>query len=118
VHRWRSPIRHSVAGRALEHVSLADIGETVEELDAMFEQWGREEAERGARLAREHGLDARPCPLESSGPPARAILEIGDAEDAAAIVTGRGGRGRVASALLGSVTSSIVHAAERPVLVV
>jgi nucleotide-binding universal stress UspA family protein len=117
LHVWRSLTRHSFAARAFEEAPLADVRETVRELDAMLEGWGSEDAERGAALAREHGLDADARAVESRGPVAHALLEAAEAEDAAAIVVGRRGRGAVTSALLGSVSSSLVHAADRPVLV-
>lgn len=115
---WRSLTRHSVPARALEQAPLAEVRDTVRELDAMLAQWGGEDAERGAALAREHGLDALARAVESRGPVAHAMLEAAQAEDAAAIVVGRRGRGAIASALLGSVSSAVVHAADRPVLVV
>ncbi|HEX2057385.1 MAG TPA: universal stress protein, partial [Actinomycetota bacterium] len=104
--------------RALEQAPLAEVRDTVRELDAMLAQCGSEDAERGAVLAREHGLDALARAVESRAPVAHAILEAAEAEDAAAIVVGRRGRGAIASALLGSVSSAVVHAADRPVLVV
>lgn len=51
------------------------------------------------------------------GSPAEAILELARARAADMIVVGSRGRGAVTGAVLGSVSSEIVHRADRPVLV-
>jgi nucleotide-binding universal stress UspA family protein len=51
------------------------------------------------------------------GSPAEAILELARARAADLIVVGSRGRGAVTGAVLGSVSSEIVHRADRPVLV-
>lgn len=51
------------------------------------------------------------------GSPAKAILELARSRDADLIVVGSRGLGAVKGALLGSVSSAIVHQADRPVLV-
>lgn len=51
------------------------------------------------------------------GDPAEAILDFAEARDADLIVVGSRGLGRVAGAVLGSVSKDIVHRADRPVLV-
>lgn len=51
------------------------------------------------------------------GSPAEAILELARSRDADLIVVGSRGLGTVKGALLGSVSSTIVHHADRPVLV-
>lgn len=51
------------------------------------------------------------------GDPAEAILDFAQARDADFIVVGSRGLGRVAGALLGSVSKEIVQRADRPVLV-
>ena len=59
-----------------------------------------------------HGLGRR---LEGS--PAEKILEVARTHEAELIVIGSRGRGGVTGALLGSVSSDVVHRSDRPVLV-
>jgi nucleotide-binding universal stress UspA family protein len=54
---------------------------------------------------------------ELEGEPADAILEAARVRDAELIVVGSRGLGTVTGALLGSVSSKVVHHADRPVLV-
>jgi nucleotide-binding universal stress UspA family protein len=67
-------------------------------------------------LAEEHGLSARSRLLV--GDAAKKIVEYADLIDADLIVVGSRGHGAISSALLGSVSRGILHAATRPVLIV
>jgi nucleotide-binding universal stress UspA family protein len=51
------------------------------------------------------------------GDPATRILELARERDVDLIVVGSRGLGTIASTLLGSVSSRVVHRADRPVLV-
>ncbi|RKQ87163.1 nucleotide-binding universal stress UspA family protein [Solirubrobacter pauli] len=75
-------------------------------------------ADEGAAIAREAGQEASALTVDGTGGQWRALLAAAVEQDAAAIVVGSRGRGAVASTVLGSVASGLVHAAARPVLVV
>jgi nucleotide-binding universal stress UspA family protein len=62
------------------------------------------------------GVDVEEEILE--GEAAGAIVEVARARDADMIVIGSRGLGAVTGALLGSVSSAVIHRADRPVLVV
>jgi nucleotide-binding universal stress UspA family protein len=90
----------------------------VEDLDASGREEAEELAAEGAELARAAGFDARPRAVGASGPFFAALLEAADELDAQVIVVGSRGRSSVAAAVLGSVSTGILHNTERPVLVV
>lgn len=53
-----------------------------------------------------------------TGDPVRALCDLADARNCAHIVVGAHGKGALASALLGSVSQALVHAAPVPVTIV
>jgi nucleotide-binding universal stress UspA family protein len=64
--------------------------------------------------------DERRVPYDTEvveGSPSEAILEVARNRDVDMIVVGSRGRGAVTGAVLGSVSSDVVHRADRPVLV-
>jgi nucleotide-binding universal stress UspA family protein len=64
--------------------------------------------------------DRRPAPVavEGTGPVWKTIVEIADRDDAATIVMGSRGLSGLRALLLGSVSSAVVHHADRPTLIV
>jgi nucleotide-binding universal stress UspA family protein len=80
------------------------------------------EAERGHRLLAElSDVEPREAPIDrrvAFGPPAPALTAVARQEGADLIVVGCRGRGAVASALLGSVSSQLSRSAPCPVVVV
>jgi nucleotide-binding universal stress UspA family protein len=88
------------------------------EVDRAAAEHGDRIADEGVRIAREEGLGAEPVTIKAAPPIWRTILEIADREEAAAIVMGCRGLTGVRSLLLGSVSSAVIHHAERPTLVV
>ncbi len=75
-------------------------------------------ANDGVRIAREAGLKAEPVTVEATGPVWRTILEIADQHDAVTIIIGSRGLTGARSMLLGSVSSAVVHHADRPTMVI
>ena len=64
------------------------------------------------------GSDEAAGAIESASGPWRALVATARAETASVIVAGSRGRGALASTVLGSVASGLVHNAELPTLVV
>jgi nucleotide-binding universal stress UspA family protein len=92
--------------------------EAAANLDREAERQAAELAERGAAALRDQGFEASASALRSSGSTWATIVDCAERENAAAVVVGARGRSPVASALLGSVSTGLVHHCERPVLVV
>jgi nucleotide-binding universal stress UspA family protein len=88
------------------------------ELDSAAAEAGGRVADEGVRIAQQAGLEAEPLAIKATGPVWKTIIEIADRHDAAAIVMGSRGLTGVRSMLLGSVSSAVVHHADRPTLVI
>jgi nucleotide-binding universal stress UspA family protein len=103
--------------------SFAWVGATAGEVDffeldrAAAEAGGRV-AEEGARVALGVGLKAEPVAVEATGPVSATLVEIADRHNAEVIVMGSRGLTGVRSLLLGSVSSGVVHHADRPTLII
>jgi len=70
---------------------------------------------------RARGMSSRGCRAEACvtiGEPCEALLDLANRYEAGVIVTGRSGKGAVARMVLGSVTTSLLHRATTPILVV
>jgi nucleotide-binding universal stress UspA family protein len=104
---------------AAPHAVLRDaVRPVVEDLDVAGREEAEEIAAEGAELARAAGFEARPQVVRAGGPFFVALLELADEVDARVIVAGSRGRSSVAAAVLGSVSTGILHHTTRPVLVV
>ena len=97
--------------------SLGTLGEPYHQ-EKLSEQMAHARAalSRAGAIARECGIEAEEEIAE--GDPPERIVELARARNAAFIVVGSRGLGAVAGALLGSVSSAVIHRADRPVLVV
>ena len=115
---WESPLRHSLSGRALSGAPVADIRGVTGDFETWLGEAAGATVEDGVELARKAGLEASGEAVESSSTAWRVLIATAETRDAAVIVAGSQGHGRVASVLLGSVSAGLVHHAERPVLIV
>ena len=101
---------------------LALPGDMVREGTNALDEAGRETAAglaaEGAELARAAGFDAEPRAVSSSRPYFAALLELAEELDACVIACGSRGRSTIAAAVLGSVSTGLLHHTSRPVLVV
>ncbi len=97
--------------------SIGPLGEPYYQ-EKLTEQmaYARAALDRAQTLVHQQGCEADVEILE--GNPAEQIVELARARNAPLIVVGSRGLGAVAGALLGSVSSAIIHRADRPVLVV
>jgi nucleotide-binding universal stress UspA family protein len=78
--------------------------------------YARAALDRAQTLVRQEGCEAD-AEIREGNPPDQ-VVDLARARNAPLIVVGSRGLGAVAGALLGSVSSAIIHRADRPVLVV
>ena len=104
--------------RAISSLPNEEIRAVIADVDAYFRDAARDVAAEGAALAQERGLQARPEAVEASGAAWRGLLAAARTASAAAVIAGARGRSAMASTMLGSVTSGLVHNADLPVLVI
>jgi nucleotide-binding universal stress UspA family protein len=101
---------------------LAMPGDMVREGTQALDDAGRETAEElaaeGAELARAAGFDVEPRAVRSKGPFFAALIQAADELDASVIVAGSRGRSALRAAVLGSVSTGLLHHTRRPVLIV
>ncbi len=89
-----------------------------EQMDAALRASATQAAERGAALARQHGLDAQPLAVRSTTSVPESLLATARERDADMIAIGRHGHSRIGEFLFGSVTRKLLHITDRPLLVV
>jgi nucleotide-binding universal stress UspA family protein len=116
VNVWRS-IQPEV-GATLIGAPRGMASEGARRLDAERAAQSAELAGEGAELAHGVGLAASPVSLRSTTTIWRAICQLAVERHAAAVVVGSRGRSGLGGALLGSVSSGVLHHANRPVLIV
>ena len=106
---------HGAAARIAVPDSV--IAAAAEEQELAADARGLAVAERGVKLAASAGLDAR-AEVRSGASAWRPVAAFAEETDAAVVVCGSRGQGAVSRAVLGSTSTSLLHHAGRPVLVV
>jgi nucleotide-binding universal stress UspA family protein len=112
----REAARQLRAGRSAIVMTVWEPREA-EELEATLAANATKIADEGAAIARSAGFEA--TPLSTIGSPVwRTIVDSAEEHDAGIVVMGSHGRTGIGLVLIGSVASTVVRHAERPVLVV
>jgi nucleotide-binding universal stress UspA family protein len=94
------------------------LRDAAEELDMADLEAAESVAAEGARLARAAGFDATPLAVREGRKTWRALLEAADSHGASLVVAGAHGVSGLSRAVLGSVSTGLVHHSALPVLVV
>ena len=97
---------------------IAPNPETMATVDRLERDRAADTAEAGAALARELGATVQAHPVPDELDVAETLAGVADERDAAALVVGSRGLGRVKSRLLGSTSQGLLHHTKRPVVVV
>ena len=117
VHVWESQYRHSLTVQALASAPGDDLRRIIGELDNALADAAATTTEEGVALAHGAGFDATGETVEATAGVWRTIESLARTRNAALVVTGARGIGGARSALLGSVSSGLIHNAEVPILV-
>ena len=118
VHSWTTAVASSFVGETLLTAPVAEIRDVASDIEEVFAEQADATAAEGAALAAEHGLDARGLAIPSGIGAWRTLAKVAGDEGAAIVIAGCRGRGAIASTVLGSVSSGLVHNAAVPVLIV
>jgi nucleotide-binding universal stress UspA family protein len=117
-HVWESQYRRGLMAKALARGPVDEVREIVEVLDQSVQGNAEQCTQDGVDRARAAGLDAVGAARESEAAVWQAVLSVAREQESAVIVSGARGLGGARSALLGSVSSGLIHHAETPVLIV
>jgi len=118
VHSWTAAVASSFAGETMLNAPVAEIRDVASDIEDAFAEQADATAAEGAALAVAHGLRARGLAIPSDLGAWRTLAKAGRGEGAAVVIAGCRGRGAIASTVLGSVSSGLVHNASVPVLIV
>ena len=92
--------------------------EQVELVDNAQRDHAQSTADAGVQIATEAGAKAEAAPVPDDLNVAETVAHIAEQRDAAALVVGSRGLGRMKAAVLGSTTRRLLHETRRPVVVV
>jgi nucleotide-binding universal stress UspA family protein len=118
VHTWEPVFHRSLAARALAAAPVDELHAAITDLDEALADRAAATTQDGVAAARAAGLDAVGETIESDEGAWRAVAAAARTHGASVIATGTRGLGGARSALLGSVSSGLIHNAELPILVV
>ena len=108
--------------RAMLHAEPAELPgalrDAAEELDRADLEAAERAAAEGVRLARAAGFDAEALPVRESRKTWRTLVKTAEDSQASVVVAGGHGMSGIGRALLGSVSTALVHHSPAPVLVV
>jgi nucleotide-binding universal stress UspA family protein len=111
-------VRAGTAAPVLPMHSPAAVQQAIDEIGNETQERARATAQEGVERARAEGLEADAPPVPAQAPAWAGLLDATAELEADVLVCGTRGRGAFARALLGSTTSSLLHNAELPVMVV
>ena len=109
---------HDVAGAGRAALPEAVLEQATTEIDSATEAAAKETADAGAARARAAGLEASSEAVRAERGIAAAILRAAGDHDVMSLVVGSRGRTGFRSALLGSVSNTVVQHSRKPVVVV
>ena len=116
--RTGSELHVLTVGPEYPYYELPDYPAYFEELVAAQRREAKEVLDEQVRKIEESGGAVEEAHLEMGVPPGRAIVDLAEKLGAGLIVLGSRGLGPMRRAVMGSVSSSVVHHAHCPVLVV
>jgi nucleotide-binding universal stress UspA family protein len=90
----------------------------IREMDQIAAEGARRTAEEGAQLAHDLDFEAEAVAVEARGAIFSALVDLARERGVAVIVCGTRGQSTLAAAILGSVSTGLLHHAPCPVLVV
>jgi nucleotide-binding universal stress UspA family protein len=109
---------HDTAGAGRVALPEAVLEQATTRIDSATEAAAKETADAGAARAKTAGLEASSEAVRAERGIAEAILRAADEHDVMGVVVGSRGRSGFRSALLGSVSNSVVQHSTKPVVVV
>ena len=122
------PVREAGVGWELVELPATSIGLppapidlwTAVEIDQAMADRAQKLAEQGARAAREAGFEADGLAVaeDVDRPVAETIVSLASEREAAAIVVGAHGHGRLSEVILGGTSREVIRRADCPVVVV
>ena len=109
---------HETAPAPLRALPSSLAREAIADIDTATRQHAEDVAAEGVELAAAAGIAAVAKVVSTPERYFRALLDLADELDAPVIVMGSRGRSPISAAIMGSVSTGVLHHGRRPVLVV